>query len=128
MKNPAFLLNLSLGSVRTVEDEFGLTTDQRGFPRPFDFASVTNASGGDGSDIGAFELERPTVSIQQIGGNALLSWPSYYSTNCTLQSSTNIASSNSWTTAGGAAAVVGSQHQQTNGPISSNRFFRLKGN
>jgi hypothetical protein len=33
---------------------FGLTTDQRGQPRPSDFAALANA--GDGSDIGAFEL------------------------------------------------------------------------
>jgi hypothetical protein len=88
---------------------------------------VTNASGGDGSDIGAFELGIPKLSVQQVGSNALLSWPSFY-TNYTLRSSTNITSSNSWITASGAAAVVGSQYQQTNGPISSNRFFRLRGN
>jgi hypothetical protein len=33
---------------------FGLTTDQRGQPRPSDFAAIRNA--GDGSDIGAVEL------------------------------------------------------------------------
>jgi hypothetical protein len=36
---------------------FGLTTDQRGLPRPADFASLPNA--GDGSDIGAVELQLP---------------------------------------------------------------------
>lgn len=36
---------------------FGSTADQRGFTRPFDVASIANASGGDGSDIGAVELE-----------------------------------------------------------------------
>jgi hypothetical protein len=34
---------------------FGLTTDQRGLARPFDFGPVVNA--GDGSDIGAVELQ-----------------------------------------------------------------------
>ena len=34
---------------------FGLTTDQRGGTRPLDDSSIANASGGDGSDIGAFE-------------------------------------------------------------------------
>ena len=34
----------------------GLTIDQRGFPRPVDLPGVTNAAGGNGSDIGAFEL------------------------------------------------------------------------
>ncbi len=36
-----------------------LTTDQRGsgFPRSFDDTAVANAAGGDGTDIGAFELQ-----------------------------------------------------------------------
>jgi Calx-beta domain len=38
---------------------FGATTDQRGKPRPHDLDNVANATGGDGSDIGAFELETP---------------------------------------------------------------------
>ncbi|PYS72893.1 MAG: hypothetical protein DMF73_07170 [Acidobacteria bacterium] len=38
---------------------FGLTTDQRGGTRPFDFADTvySNAVGGDGSDIGAYETQ-----------------------------------------------------------------------
>jgi hypothetical protein len=40
---------------------FGLTVDQRGLPRPSDFGSVSNAEGGDGSDIGAFELQLPAT-------------------------------------------------------------------
>jgi hypothetical protein len=35
----------------------GLTTDQRGLARPVDFTAIPNAPGGDGSDIGAFELQ-----------------------------------------------------------------------
>jgi Chlamydia polymorphic membrane protein (Chlamydia_PMP) repeat len=37
------------------------TTDQRGpgFLRTFDYASVANAAGGDGTDIGAFEVQPP---------------------------------------------------------------------
>lgn len=35
---------------------FGSTTDQRGLTRPFDVAQIPNAPGGDGSDIGAFEV------------------------------------------------------------------------
>jgi uncharacterized repeat protein (TIGR01451 family) len=34
-----------------------ITTDQRGLPRPVDDATIANASGGDGSDIGAFEVQ-----------------------------------------------------------------------
>ena len=32
-------------------------TDQRGLSRPSDFGAIPNAAGGDGSDIGAFELQ-----------------------------------------------------------------------
>ena len=34
-----------------------ITTDQRGLPRPVDDPTIPNASGGDGSDIGAFEAQ-----------------------------------------------------------------------
>ena len=33
-----------------------LTTDQRGFSRTVDNTSIPNATGGDGTDIGAFEF------------------------------------------------------------------------
>jgi hypothetical protein len=35
---------------------FGLTADQRGRLRPHDYPSIPNATGGNGADIGAFEL------------------------------------------------------------------------
>ncbi|HXQ89602.1 MAG TPA: choice-of-anchor Q domain-containing protein [Solirubrobacterales bacterium] len=38
---------------------FGETVDQRGLPRPSDFPAIGNKEGGDGSDIGAFELQVP---------------------------------------------------------------------
>ena len=43
----------------------GSATDQRGpgFPRTFDDPAITNASGGDGTDIGAFELGGALVPI-----------------------------------------------------------------
>ena len=36
----------------------GLSSDQRGLPRPVDFAGVANAAGGNGSDMGAFEVNQ----------------------------------------------------------------------
>jgi len=45
---------------------FGLTTDQRGLTRPINHASVPNA--GDGSDIGAFEMQVPTAASASISG------------------------------------------------------------
>jgi len=40
-------------------NSFGLAVDQRGLPRPSDFPEISNREGGDGSDIGAFELQAP---------------------------------------------------------------------
>ena len=51
----------------------GQTTDQRGFARPVDNPNVTNASGGNGADIGAFEVQpaAPTAATVTIGGRVL---------------------------------------------------------
>jgi hypothetical protein len=46
---------------------FGLTVDQRGLPRPVDLVGFPNASGGDGSDIGAVELQAAEV-LPSVGG------------------------------------------------------------
>jgi hypothetical protein len=105
----------------------GLTTDQRGAPRPYDFPAAANASGGDGCDIGAFESGKPTLNIQKFSTNAVLSWPSYYG-DFTLQSLTNIIASNSWASMAGTPGVVGNQYVLTNGPVAGNKYFRLKGN
>jgi hypothetical protein len=40
---------------------FGLTSDQRGLPRPLAYPGRTKPVGGDGSDIGAVELQPPPV-------------------------------------------------------------------
>jgi CSLREA domain-containing protein len=47
----------------------GATTDQRGEPRPKDFVNIQNATGGDGSDIGAFEVQElpPVASADAFG-------------------------------------------------------------
>jgi Ca2+-binding RTX toxin-like protein len=42
---------------------FGLTADQRGSGRPFDIPSLPNAAGGDGSDIGAVELQASETPV-----------------------------------------------------------------
>ena len=42
-------------------NSFGSGLDQRGLPRPSDFPEISNKEGGDGSDIGAFELQVPAT-------------------------------------------------------------------
>lgn len=41
----------------------GEAVDQRGMTRPSDFPSIANAPGGDGTDVGSFELSDPTAII-----------------------------------------------------------------
>jgi len=41
----------------------GLATDQRGRIRPVDNPAIANAAGGDGSDIGAFELQSQPITL-----------------------------------------------------------------
>jgi len=56
---------------------FGLTTDQRGSIRPYDYPDIANAEGGDGSDIGAVELRpaQPTLGyLFENVSSVVLSW------------------------------------------------------
>ncbi|MEL6105041.1 MAG: choice-of-anchor Q domain-containing protein [Planctomycetota bacterium] len=54
---------LLLGSPALDAGNAALTTDQRGFTRPIDFASVSNAAAGNAADIGAFEQQPETPSL-----------------------------------------------------------------
>lgn len=55
---PTFTHSLLSGSP-AIEggDSSGSNTDQRGFTRPVNTPAITNAAGGDGSDIGAYEVQ-----------------------------------------------------------------------
>ncbi len=53
---PTFTHALLSGSPAIDKGNSGLATDQRGFTRPVDNPTIANATGGNGSDIGAFEL------------------------------------------------------------------------
>ena len=52
----------------------GVTTDQRGRARPFENTAITNATGGDGSDVGAFEAQAaaPEIAVKKLGGVDIL--------------------------------------------------------
>jgi hypothetical protein len=45
---------------------FGATSDQRRLPRPSDFATIADATGSDGSDVGAFELQAPPPVVDPL--------------------------------------------------------------
>lgn len=46
----------------------GAATDQRGFSRPYDDPTIGNAPGGNGADIGAFEVQTPSAAGVGIAG------------------------------------------------------------
>jgi len=59
---PTQTIALTWGSLAIDKGKsFGLTKDQRGVSRPYDNSSIPNASGGDGSDIGAYEAPQDPV-------------------------------------------------------------------
>jgi predicted outer membrane repeat protein len=101
-----------------------LTNDQRGLTRPFDFPSITNAPGGDGSDIGALESEQPLLNIATSGTNVILWWP-YAGPLFRLQSVTNLPGATNWTFVSATQVVIGSQYYVTNPPKVSRKFYRL---
>jgi len=108
-------------------NNFGVATDQRGAPRPFDFSSITNAVGGDGSDIGAVELGRPTLRLERSGNAAVLKWPTYYA-GFSAEASTNLTLTNGWISVPGVPTTVLNEYVLTNAPLSGAKYFRLKYN
>jgi hypothetical protein len=50
-----------------------VNTDQRGVTRPIDFPLTPNAMGGDGSDIGSYEIQAPTAAHVSISGRVITS-------------------------------------------------------
>lgn len=56
-------IELQAGSIAIDQGESsGSTTDARGLTRPCDQAGITNATGGDGADVGAFEVQGACVA------------------------------------------------------------------
>lgn len=102
------------------------STDQRGRLRPFDFTLLANAAGGDGSDIGAFEVipNAPVLRIARLVNDVVVSW-STNDTGFTLQTRTDLFSSD-WLNVPGNPAIVGSEFAVTNSTTEGAVFYRLK--
>jgi len=78
--------------------KFGATTDQRGFARTIDKASVPNATNGDGTDIGAVEVDPNfrIVDLKPAGTNVALSLMTVLGRNYRAEYTNNLASG-TWT-------------------------------
>jgi hypothetical protein len=103
----------------------GLTTDQRGRQRPFDIPNIPNAPGGNGSDIGAFEVNLALLNIRLLPPNVVLSWsatPSGYNLQATLPP---LTPTSTWTYVPGTPSLVNGQYTLTNSIGPSLKFYRL---
>jgi CSLREA domain-containing protein len=96
---------------------FSLTTDQRGLTRPIDDPTIPNAAAGDGSDIGAFELQpvatfqfsAASYSVAENAGSATIT--------VTRTGNINYAATASYATSDG-TAKAGSDYTATTGTLS----------
>jgi len=76
-------------------------------------------------DVQFYNLGLPSLQVKASGDNLLLSWP-LSAQDFSLQSTTDLTDTNSWTTLTNTPAVVDLQNTVTN-PISGGaRFYRLK--
>jgi len=104
----------------------GLTTDQRGFPRPIDDPATPNASGGDGSDIGAYEADPHLrlTAIARSGNDILLNFPTVFGRSYQIDGKNNL--SGSWTMVTnnipGSGGIM--QAVETGGANQPRRFYR----
>jgi CSLREA domain-containing protein len=75
----------------------GLTTDQRGLPRPIDSPDIANADSGDGSDIGAYEADPNLriMAIEKVGSDIRLRFNTVLGRTYQVESEDNL--DNSWT-------------------------------
>jgi len=117
-----------------------LNTDQRGFQRPIDFPGIPNAFGGDGSDIGAFEAQKPlggnplrlTRPAESGNGSFQFSFTNTFTNtpgaSFTVFSTTNLALPfSSWTMLGAPIVITSGQFQFTDAqaPNSPQRFYQV---
>jgi predicted outer membrane repeat protein len=82
------------------------TTDQRGEMRPFDDPNVVNASGGDGSDIGAYEASLRLVSAAKAGSDLQVTFTSIVGKSYQLQERSSLVSG-TWNSFGDTVAGNG---------------------
>jgi hypothetical protein len=102
----------------------GIATDERGAPRIYDIAAIANAAGGDGSDIGAFELGSTNLSLGMVSNNVVLSWPAYYG-DLTLQWAAMLQSPTIWSNVPDTPVLVSVQLVVTNRMTNTMMFYRL---
>ena len=107
-----------------VGSSFGSTTDQRGRSRPYDHVGIANATGGDGSDIGAFEITPPALTIARVMNNVRLSWP-IHDPDFILEAKSDLSPSAVWFVPG-QPVISNNDFIFTDTTESGNRIYRLR--
>ena len=108
-------------------NSFGTSRDQRGARRPFFFGPFWIPAGGDGSDIGAYELVGAYLQIARSGTNAVLSWPTN-EPSLRLQSTlyVNTYGASPWIDVTNSRTISGNQYVVVD-RLGGNRMYRLAG-
>src|SRR5688572_14306225 len=106
----------------------GIVTDQRGEPRRVDIPSVSNAPGGDGTDIGALELDHRLriTRAERLRTNLLVSFTSLSDKTYRLQRKS--ALNDDWVTLPQVIAGSGGIVRTTNNIAADNamRVYRVQ--
>jgi hypothetical protein len=123
-----FTMALLYGSPAIDQGSSGLTTDQRGKPRPVDKGAVMNAVGGDASDIGAYEVQREEFSLTRLerdAGNVLVSFDTEVGLSYRLERSNDLLPG-TWTVVADPVPGTGSTVQviDSGGAGQPKRFYR----
>ena len=75
--------------------------------------------------LSKFSSASPSLQARVSGGNIVVSWPTSIA-GYTLQTTTNLTATNSWTTVTNVPAIVDFQNTVTNPITVGSRFYRLK--
>jgi hypothetical protein len=75
-------------------------------------------------NIRFYTLQAPSLQAQVSGGNLIITWP-MSAQNFSLQTTTNLADPNSWTTLTNVPAIVNLQNAITNPVTGGQGFYRL---
>jgi hypothetical protein len=102
---------------------FGVTTDERGAPRPYSFG-YPRPPGGDGADIGAFERASTDLGQGVNSNNIVLTWAAYYG-DFVVQYTTNLQGTSNWNYLRATPVQIGSQLVVTNPMTNALMFYRL---
>lgn len=132
---PVWTMGPLAGSPARDAGNSGLPTDARGGPRIVDFPNIPNAPGGDGSDIGALEVDSLFGAITiafyaaTIGtsGAAVVGFKSDPGTTYQLQQ-TSVVTNRVWTNIVGAVLTGNGQNLEAYdfGPFPTARFYRVR--